>query len=133
VALDSNGNVYVADEENHTIRKVTVPDGLVTTFAGTAGISGSVDGTGAAIRFTGPSGVAVDSRGNVYIADRGNYTIRQVTPDGSAMTNAGTAGASGILLGATPRFADPKSLAILRDSIVIGDTNAVLLLRYGAQ
>ena len=62
------GNVYVADTSNHTIRKIT-PAGVVTTLAGSAGSSGSADGTGSAARFYYPSGVAVDSAGNVYVAD----------------------------------------------------------------
>ena len=77
VAVDGGGNVYVADRSNNTIRKVT-PSGVVTTLAGTAGSSGSADGTGAAARFNSPSGVAVDGGGNVYVADY--QAIRKVTP-----------------------------------------------------
>ena len=68
VAVDTAGNVYVADIGNHTIRKVT-PAGVVTTLAGLAGGSGSADGTGSAAQFFSPHGVAVDSPGNVYVAD----------------------------------------------------------------
>ncbi len=76
VAVGSAGNVYVADLFNHTIRKITSA-GVVTTLAGLAGTSGSADGTGSAALFNGPSGVAVDSAGNVYVADYGNDTIRR--------------------------------------------------------
>src|SRR2546422_950130 len=66
VAVDSAGNVYVADTNNSTIRKIT-PSGEVTTLAGTAGELGSADGIGSAARFHYPQGVAVDSLGNVYV------------------------------------------------------------------
>src|ERR1041384_6622495 len=56
VAVDAAGNVYVADTRNDTIRKIT-PAGAVTTFAGVAGVAGSVDGTGAAARLSNPDGV----------------------------------------------------------------------------
>jgi hypothetical protein len=68
VAVDSAGNVYVADYGNHAIRKVTSA-GVVTTLAGSAGTSGSTDGTGATARFYHPLGVAVDSARNVYVVD----------------------------------------------------------------
>jgi DNA-binding beta-propeller fold protein YncE len=77
--------------------------------------------------------VAVDSAGNVYVADTFNGTIRKVTPTGITTTVAGTAGVLGIVLGATPRFGEPRSLAIVGDSIVLCDTHAILLLRHGAQ
>ena len=70
MAVDSSGNVYVADANNYTIRKVT-PSGVVTTLAGSAGVGGSADGIGSAAQFYYPSGVAVDSSGNVYVADAG--------------------------------------------------------------
>ena len=81
VAVDSAGNVYVADSGNDTIRKIT-PSGVVSTLAGLAGSSGSVDGTGSDARFSSPRGVAVDSAGSVYVADLGNHTIRKITPAG---------------------------------------------------
>ena len=73
VAVDSTGNVYVADTHSHAIRKMT-PAGEVTTLAGLAGIYGSVDGTGSAAQFSFPDKVAVDSTGNVYVSDSGNNT-----------------------------------------------------------
>src|SRR5207249_4424137 len=87
VAVDSAGNVYVADSGNSTIRKIT-PDGAVTTLAGRAGQSGRADGTGSAARFNEPSGVAVDSAGNLYVAEFLNSTIRKITPTGVVTTLA---------------------------------------------
>ena len=91
VAVDSTGNVYVADYYNYEIRKIT-PSGVVTTMAGSAGQSGSVDGTGSAARFYLPSGVAVDSAGNVYVADYHNDEIRKISPSGVVTTLAGSVG-----------------------------------------
>src|SRR5437016_1179139 len=94
VAVDSAGNVYVADTVNYTIRKLT-PAGVVTTRAGQAGVQGSANGTGGNARFNFPSGVAVDSATNVYVADTWNHTIRKVTPARVVTTVAGRAGISG--------------------------------------
>lgn len=88
VAVDANGNVYVADRSNHEIRKVT-PGGVVTTLAGSTTM-GSADGVGNAAAFAGPSGVEVDAAGNVYVADSGNFEIRKITPAGIVTTLAGS-------------------------------------------
>ena len=113
VAVDSAGNVYVADNGNHTIRKVT-PGGAVTTLAGLAGSSGSADGTGSAARFNSPFGVAVDGGGNVFVADWGDHTIRKVTPGGVVTTLAGLAGSSGSAdgTGSAARFYAPGGVAV---------------------
>jgi hypothetical protein len=106
VAVDLSGNLYVADQRNSTIRKVT-PAGVVTTLAGLAGSNGSADGTGTGARFNWPRGVAVDLSGNLYVADESNCMIRKVTPAGVVTTLAGLAGSGGDAdgLGAAARFA----------------------------
>lgn len=96
VAVDSTGNMYVADKDNSTIRKIT-PAGDVSTLAGSPGNTGSTNNTGSAARFTYPYGVAVDTSGNVYVADTGNNLIRKVAPDGTTTTVAGiTANSTGL-------------------------------------
>jgi hypothetical protein len=113
IAVDTAGNVFVADTDNHTIRKITSA-GVVTTLAGTAGSSGSTDGTGSAARFNFPSGVSLDTAGNIYVADQVNNTIRKVTSVGVVTTLAGTAGSSGSAdgTGSAARFNFPWDIAV---------------------
>ena len=113
VSLDSAGNVFVADYSNHTIRKVTSA-GVVTTLAGTAGSPGAIDATGSVVRFNYPSGVSVDTAGNVFVADTGNHTIRKVTSAGVVTTLAGTAGSSGSTnaTGSAARFYYPFGVSV---------------------
>lgn len=112
VAVDASGNVYVADSENNTIRKITA--GMVTTLAGSAGEYGSADGTGSAARFASPQGVAVDASGNVYVADTINCTIRKVTPAGVVTPLAGRAGWAGDVdgTGSSARFGWTNGVAV---------------------
>src|SRR5207249_813632 len=112
VAVDNAGNVYVADFLNDAIRKVT-SSGVVTTLAG--GNHGSADGTGSTAQFRFPTGVAVDTNGNAYVADTGNATIRKVTPAGVVTTLAGLAGAdpgSADGMGSAARFDVPYDVAV---------------------
>ena len=112
VAADAAGDVFVADQSNDTIRKIT-PAGIVTTLAGQAGISGSVDGPGATAQFNNPFAIAVDSAGNIYVADSANDTIRKITPARKVITLAGLAGHSGNTdaSGSSARFSNPQGLA----------------------
>jgi sugar lactone lactonase YvrE len=111
VAVDAAGNVYVGEEMNDRIRKIT-PAGVVSTLAG-SGTRGFVDGPGAVAQFSSPEGVAVDRSGNVYVADENNHRIRKITPAGVVSTLAGDgtlAFANGT--GAAARFASPQRVAV---------------------
>ncbi len=112
VATDAAGNVYVADQVNQLIRKIT-PAGVVTTLASMAGTQGSANGTGTAASFDLPGGVATDAAGNVYVADSGNHLIRKITPAGVVTTLAGMAGTFGIAngIGTAASFDIPAGVA----------------------
>jgi sugar lactone lactonase YvrE len=108
VAVHTDGTVYVADNFNHTIRKIT-PDGYVTTFAGiNAGVGGVdfnfgfVDGQGKNARFNYPMGIAIDQRGYLYVADSHNKAIRKISPSGLVSTLSAYPGA----------FNNPVGLAV---------------------
>jgi hypothetical protein len=124
VAVDASGNVYVADELNSTIRKIT-PAAEVTTFAGLAGQAGSTDGTGSNARFKFPRGIAVGPSGNVYVADTGNHAIRKITPGGVVTTLAGD-GLAGFAdgSGTGAKFNFPGSVAVdAGENIFVADSN----------
>jgi sugar lactone lactonase YvrE len=111
VAVDANGNLYVADTDNNEIREIT-PAGAVRTLAGST-TSGSADGAGTAASFNGPTGVAVDASGNVYVGDTQNNEIREITPAGAVTTLAGsTTRGSANGTGTTASFYFPDGLAV---------------------
>jgi len=113
VAVDAAGNFYIADTGNQTIRKRS-SNGTVTTLAGLANVAGAADGVGSAARFAAPSGIAVDSGGNLYVADRDTHIIRKISAAGAVTTLAGTGGSAGSTdgSGAAARFNSPVAVAV---------------------
>jgi hypothetical protein len=112
MVADAAGNMYVADEQNNLIRKVTI-SGAVTTLAGQAGNTGTNDGTGTNALFNQPSNLALDSAGNIYVSDTFNHTIRKITPGGVVSTLAGLGGVSGFQngTGSGALFNQPNGIA----------------------
>jgi sugar lactone lactonase YvrE len=112
VTTDNLNNVYVATIG--TIKRVA-PDGSVVNLAGDGSVEryGASDGTGAAARFYNPLAIAADNKGNIFVADTGNHTIRKVTSAGVVTTIAGKAGVSGTTTGALPGLLNsPRGIVV---------------------
>ena len=124
IVVDASGVVYVADTENHTIRRIAA-NGDVTTLAGTAGSAGAVNAAGSAARFSRPSGLALDLDGSIIVADTGNHAIRRVTTAGVVTTVAGTLGVAGLTEGdgTVARFRSPAAVTVdASGTIFVADT-----------
>lgn len=111
LALDNEGNLYIADTGNATIRRMT-PDGSVTTYAGAAGVTGITNGSRLLARFNQPSALCFDPAGNLYVVDRGNHAIRKISKTGVVSTLAGKLGAPGHkdASGASAMFKSPHGI-----------------------
>ncbi|MFT5589896.1 MAG: sugar lactone lactonase YvrE [Bradyrhizobium sp.] len=124
IAVDAAGNRYVADWQNHVIRKV-LPDGSVSTLAGAMSTPGAADGSGAAARFYYPQSIAIDRAGTLYVADTNNQTIRKITPQGVVTTLAGSVGLDGSTdgRGSAARFSYPQGIAVdAAGTVIVSDT-----------
>lgn len=137
VAADGEGNVYIADTANYRVRKVS-PGGAITTIAGTGagGFSGD-GGPATSARLFSPHGVAVDGKGNVYIADTANYRVRKVTPGTALTLTLGGASTQQLLtqkeIGVTARCDKPCSLAATGSVTISGTQHVFGLLRATAK
>jgi sugar lactone lactonase YvrE len=109
IAIDNSGNLYVADTQNHVIRKIT-PAGVVSTVAGSPETAGRADGTDSNALFNDPSGIAVDTNGVIYVADTGNNAIRRIE-NGNVTTIAQNGG-----------FSNPRGLYWTDGILFIADT-----------
>ncbi len=134
VAVDAQGNIYIADTWNNRIRKVT-PDGIIRTIAGSGDLGyGGDGGPATAAQLRNPIGIAVDTRGTVYIADSGNNRIRKVTPDGRIQTAFGNGFGEG--KGGKPdrtiQLNSPRAIALdQKDNLYVADTSRLRILKIG--
>lgn len=134
IALDFDGNLFVADQMNHAIRKVSKFNGVgnvqvVTTFAGEAPKPGGstpdyVNGNGTNARFNNPVAIAIDGSNNLYVVDRDNDCIRKITPSGDVSLLAGTPGSPGDVdaTGSAAKFNNPTAIAMLdANNVIVAD------------
>jgi sugar lactone lactonase YvrE len=128
VALDAAGNLYIADEYNHRIRKVAAVTTIITTIAGTgvAGYNGDGLATGSNLNY--PQGVAVDGAGNVYVGDTNNYRVRKISQATSLISTAAGNGVAGFLgedgLATAVRLYSPQGVAVdAAGNVYIADYN----------
>ncbi|MFN8154948.1 MAG: gliding motility-associated C-terminal domain-containing protein [Bacteroidia bacterium] len=125
VTADTLGNIFVADALNSTIRKFSTLSGQVSTYAGTAGLTGSTDGTGAAARFNHPSGVAYNrARRNIYVADLDNHLLRKITMVSPTALTLAVAGSASVCAGNPATFTiTPSGLSgytLIENGITLG-------------
>lgn len=116
------GGYLVSDMGNQVIRRIR--DGQVTTFAGTAGKTGAVNGRGKRASFHRPTGMALGDDGTVYVADTGNHTIRAIDSKGTVTTFAGAPGKPGTKVGscAASRFREPTGLFYYKGVLYVADS-----------
>lgn len=130
LAVDAVGTIYVADTDNHLIRRITA-DGVVSTLAGQAGVIGNSDGPGTAASFNYPGGVAVDATGHILVQDSVNATIRRITPDGVVSTLAGVTGDHRHVDGpaGTGRLEQVRGMAVDRSGQIYVSTGSTRTIR----
>ena len=120
VAVDASGNLYVADNGNHKIRKIS-PTGAVITLAG--GTAGFADGTGNVAQFVWPAGIAIDASGNVYVSEEGNNKIRKISPSVAVTTLAGSSEGFADGTGSLAQFKTPYGAAVdASGNVYVADT-----------
>jgi DNA-binding beta-propeller fold protein YncE len=122
--IPSTNTIVVADQGNHRIRLVTYPGGVVTTLAGSS--AGGTDGTGTAASFSSPAGVAIDSLGNIIVADTANYYIRRITYPGGVVTKLAGNGSNTFAdgTGTAARVNAPRGVVLnpLTGAVVLADS-----------
>lgn len=125
LTVDVTGNIIVADTDNNVVRKVSLGGEVITLAGMPVPIArGSADGVGGAARFHSPAGIGIAPTGEIYLADPGNYTVREITLQGSVTTLAGTAGRFGTTdgTGGAAQFRYPTGITVdLQGNVFVAD------------
>ena len=131
LVVDENGNIFVADNGNNEVRKVTTA-GLVSTIAGN-GSTGKINGNGTAASFNSPFGIAIDGAGNLYVADSGNNLIREISLAGQVSTFAGSGAKGSADAGALQAtFNTPAGIVVdASGNVYVSDENNNIIRKIG--
>ena len=140
IACDKSGTLYIADSSNKQIR--TIKGGLVNVLAGSAGLSGNVDGSGATARFDSPVDVAVDNAGIVWVVDQSNHSLRKITSNGVVLTVAGNGSTGNWITNGTTKkqannhtatFNTPTNVTVdQQGNVYIWDSANLIIKKYTA-
>jgi sugar lactone lactonase YvrE len=133
ITYDGDGNLFVADSWDNTVRKIVIATTAVTTLAGSPGQAGSADGIGPAARFDGPLGLTSDRAGNLFVADTNNHAIRKiVVATGAVTTIVGSPEKIGVVPGPLPALLnEPRAVtACSSKDLFILDENSVLAVHF---
>jgi sugar lactone lactonase YvrE len=125
IAMDSTGNIFIGDRDNHRIRRIVVSTGQVTTLAG-SGNASFADGIGTQASFAFPHGLALDGSGNLFVADRGNHRIRRIVTSTGRVTTLAGSGSAGFIegIGTVASFSSPQGVAVDgRGNLFVADTD----------
>ncbi|HEY5994054.1 MAG TPA: hypothetical protein VIU46_05575 [Gallionellaceae bacterium] len=122
-------NLYVADANNHTIRKVVISTGTISTLAGKAGVAGAADGSGSAATFNNPAGITIDSTNSIlYVSDTGNNKIRSISISSGTVTSLTGPAGSAVVAGAVDgpgslaSFSGPRGITNIGGTLFVADT-----------
>jgi sugar lactone lactonase YvrE len=135
VAVAADGDVYVSEFYGHTIKKIDMPSGAVTLFAGASGVPGDTNATGTAARFQNPAGLTIDGSGNLFVADNSNNLIRRIVLSTAVVTTLAGSGASSSFdgTGTGASFYAPSDIHAIGNDLYVTDASAtVRLIQPGA-
>lgn len=128
ITVDARGYLYVIDGLGGSVIRKISPGGLVSTWAGKPGQTGNADGHGSSASFMYPDAIVVDSRGNAYVTDTYNQTVRKISAGGQVTTLAGKAGHRGRVdgLGSEARFTSPRGIVMDSDqTLYVADAGSI--------
>ncbi|HEX6085125.1 MAG TPA: SMP-30/gluconolactonase/LRE family protein [Thermoanaerobaculia bacterium] len=134
LAIAPDGDLYVSEFHGHAIRRIDMPSGAVTVFAGATGSPGNLTGTGTAARFQNPAGLAFDASGDLFVSDQGNHVVRKIVLATAAVTTYAGSGSASSLdgTGTAATFISAGDIHAIGNDLYVADAAALRLIQPGA-